>query len=266
MSESKVVAISPAVEVQRSLLAGETVICPEVNGTQLSVTFEDWSAEGGFTYAAPKRYGTILADPPWQESGGGKVKRGADRHYPLMKLADICALPIGQLALPDSHLYLWATNNFLERAFEVIRAWGFTFVTCITWGKMGDRGIQEGLGQYFRGSSEQLLFCKRGQPTYRVKANGKRAQGRTLYLAPRTEHSEKPECFREVIERVSAGPYLELFARRPAPGWDLWGNQAPDSIEIPGSVVTPAEHQAALDSLPFTNEAPEEDTDAEEND
>lgn len=226
----------------------------------------DWNGDL-FPLAAAKRYGTILADPPWQESGGGKVKRGADRHYPLMKLADICALPIGQLALPDSHLYLWATNNFLERAFEVIRAWGFTFVTCITWGKMGDRGIQEGLGQYFRGSSEQLLFCKRGQPTYRTKANGKRAQGRTLYLAPRTEHSEKPECFREVIERVSAGPYLELFARRAAPGWDLWGNQAPDSIEIPGSTVTPAQFAVALDAIPFTNEAPTEgDADAEEND
>lgn len=189
------------------------------------------------------RYGTIMADPPWQETGGGKVKRGADRHYPLMKLADICALPVGELALPDSHLYLWVTNNWLERAFEVVRAWGFEFVTCITWGKVSAGvapAIQTGLGQYYRGASEQLLFCRRGQPPYRV-INGKRAQGKTLVLEPRGEHSEKPESVRKTIERVSAGPYLELFARRPAPGWDVWGNEVA-GIDLPigaGSETAP---------------------------
>lgn len=181
----------------------------------------------------PKLYGVILADPPWKESGGGKIKRGADRHYPLMSVAEICALKVGELALPDSHLYLWATNNFLERAFEVVKAWGFEFVTCITWGKVENGKIQTGLGQYFRGASEQLLFCKRGQPAYRT-VDGKRAQGKTLVLEPRGEHSAKPEAFRTMIERVSAGPYLEMFARRAAPGWDLWGNELANDVEITG--------------------------------
>lgn len=235
---------------------GSTVIGPIVNGTQVSVTLVDWSAP------ATKLYRTGLFDPPWPENGGGKVKRGADRHYPTMKVRDICALPIGQLFEPDAHFYMWATNNYLEAAFDVIKAWGFKFITCITWGKMGDKGIQEGLGQYFRGSSEQLLFCKRGSIPYQKTAAGKRAQGRTLYLAPRTAvHSEKPEVFRQIIERVSPGPYLEGFARRAAPGWDLWGNQAPDSIDLPGVAQVSGQPPEEAELIPPT----EENADAEEN-
>jgi len=173
---------------------------------------------------ARKQYGTVLADPPWPERGGGKIKRGADRHYPLMSVEAIKALlvhglPVVEHALPDSHLYLWATNNYLPDAIEVMRAWGFRYVTCITWAK--DR---PGLGQYFRGMTEHLLFGVRGQPPYRI-IDGKRAQGTTLISAPRTEHSVKPAEFHRLIERVSAGPYLELFARRPMEGWDVWGNE-----------------------------------------
>ena len=186
-------------------------------------------------FPAPRRWSTILADPPWPEHGGGKVKRGADRHYPLMKLPEICAMKVGQHAAADAHLYLWATNNYLMAAGEVIKAWGFRYVTCVTWGKKSDEGfqkIQAGLGQYFRGASEHLLFAVRGRVPYRVTDEGKRAQGRTLYLSPRREHSAKPSLFREIIERVSPGPYLELFARAAAPGWDCWGNQAPGSLEL----------------------------------
>lgn len=79
------------------------------------------------------RYVTGLADPPWPERGGGKVKRGADRHYPLMSVRAICELPVARLFRPDAHLYLWATNNYLRAAFDVMEAWGFRYVTCITW-------------------------------------------------------------------------------------------------------------------------------------
>lgn len=172
-----------------------------------------------------KRYGSILADPPWPERGGGQIKRGADRHYHLMSIADIKALqmngaPVVEHALPDAHLYLWATNNYLMDAGEVMTAWGFRYVTCVTWGK--DR---PGLGQYFRGMTEHLLFGVRGQPPYKTLADGKRAQGTTLVMAPRGEHSVKPAAFHALIERVSHGPFLELFARRPTAGWDVWGNE-----------------------------------------
>lgn len=173
------------------------------------------------------KYATIYADPPWAESGGGRIKRGADRHYPLMKTRDILALPVSDLAADDAHLYLWTTNNFLPDGFDVMKAWGFRYVTVITW--MKDR---QGLGQYYRGITEHCLFGVRGRIPYRVTAEGKRAQGVTGFFAPRTKHSAKPQAMREMIERVSPGPYLELFARYRAPGWDVWGNEVESDIEM----------------------------------
>ena len=79
------------------------------------------------------KYKTIYTDPPWPEQGGGKIKRGADRHYPLMSVKEIMELPVGELADPEGcHLYLWATNNYLPAAFECIKAWGFEYITIIT--------------------------------------------------------------------------------------------------------------------------------------
>jgi N6-adenosine-specific RNA methylase IME4 len=175
----------------------------------------------------PTRYGTIYADPPWMERGGGKIKRGADRHYSLMKTKDIAALPVKELAADNAHLYLWVTNNFLKDGLEVMEAWGFRYVTMVTWAK--DR---IGLGQYFRGQTEHILFGVRGKVPYKVDENGKRQQGRTLMNASRMEHSRKPEEFREMIEKVSYGPFLELFARRPAEGWHTWGNQVESDVTM----------------------------------
>ncbi|HMM32894.1 MAG TPA: MT-A70 family methyltransferase, partial [Clostridia bacterium] len=133
-----------------------------------------------------KKYHTIYADPPWPERGGGKIKRGADRHYTLMTVKEITALPVAAIANDNAHLYLWTTNNYLKAAFEVMEAWGFRYVTNITWGK--DR---IGLGQYFRGQTEHCLFGVKGTLPYKT-IDGKRAQGSTLILSPRREHSRKP--------------------------------------------------------------------------
>ena len=168
------------------------------------------------------RYGTIFADPPWFEQGAGKVKRGADRHYPIMKTAAIVAMgdDVQQLAKPNSHLYLWATNNHLPGALEVMEAWGFRYVTMVTWMKDGGPG----LGQYFRGVTEQILFGVRGKPSYRLTRSGKRAQGLTGFTAPRGRHSEKPALPYQWAWKVSRGPYLELFGIGERPGWTVWGN------------------------------------------
>lgn len=220
-------------------------------------------------------YQTIMADPPWLERGGGQIRRGADRHYPLMKTREIAALPVAQWAASDAHCYVWVTNNFLPDGLTVLAAWGFRYVTKIDWykgyfdpqcygilraglkearsattdqamdaltvrvfeemcdesgGEDLDDELQIGLGQYFRGCTESCLFGVRGTLPYRTRQDGKRAQGRTGFHAPRGEHSVKPEKFRLMVELVSPGPYLELFARRPSPGWDLWGNEAPEAI------------------------------------
>ena len=179
------------------------------------------------------RYATLYVDPPWPERGGGKIKRGADRHYDLMPVKAIAALPFGAWAAHDAHLYCWVTNNYLEAGLECVKAWGFRYITMVTWVK--DR---QGLGQYYRGMTEHCLFAVRGSLGYQVREDGKRVQGTTgIYEpenlpsaieSPRQQHSVKPERMRGYIERVSPGPYLELFARKASPGWDAWGNQAPD--------------------------------------
>lgn len=173
---------------------------------------------------APARageYQTILADPPWLERGSGKIKRGADRHYPLLPTSEICKLPVRTWAAPNAHLYLWITNNFLPDGLRVMEAWGFRYVTCITW--MKDRA---GLGQYFRGLTEHCFFGVKGQLPYRLTDDGHRLQGLTgFFEAPRGEHSVKPETLRQMAEKVSPGPRLEMFARRPADGWTVWGNE-----------------------------------------
>lgn len=183
------------------------------------------------------QYQTVYADPPWKESGGGRIKRGADRHYSLMSTDEICTLPVPRWAAGNAHLYLWVTNNFLEDGLRVLKAWGFRYVTKIDWFKgdvaddlyvedMVDDDLQIGLGQYFRGCTESCLFGVRGQLPYRVDpVTGRRSQGRTGFHAARGEHSAKPEKMRQMIERVSPGPYLELFARGVAAnGWHAWGN------------------------------------------
>lgn len=168
-----------------------------------------------------RKYKTIYEDPPWMESGGGKIKRGADRHYPLMKTEDIKKLPVKDLIDESGcHLYLWTTNNFLPQALEVVQAWGFEYITLVTWNK--DR---IGLGQYFRGNTEHCIFAstKKRLP-YKV-IDGKRQQGTTGFYEKKTEHSRKPEHMRAMIEKISYGDRIELFARETAAGWDCWGNE-----------------------------------------
>jgi N6-adenosine-specific RNA methylase IME4 len=164
------------------------------------------------------------------ESGGGKIKRGADRHYPLMKTKEIEALPVAEICNDNAHLYLWTTNNFLPDALNVMRAWGFRYVTKISWIKADEREgafvfQKAGLGQYFRGRDEVCLFGVRGAMPYKTDKLGKRLQGYSAFAAPRGVHSEKPEEMRAMIERVSYAPYIELFARRRVTGWDSWGDQ-----------------------------------------
>lgn len=185
------------------------------------------------------KYKTIYADPPWMESGGGKIKRGADKHYPLMKTKDIINLPIHNLADDNCHLYLWVTNNFLEDGLQVMKSWGFTYKTKITWVKgecLDSEGKtfkfeNAGLGQYFRGLDEVCLFGVKGVLPYKT-LDGKRQQGKTVFVAPRGQHSEKPKEMYEMIEKVSYAPYIELFARNKRAGWDVWGNEVESDINI----------------------------------
>ena len=172
----------------------------------------------------PGGFATILVDPPWPLQGG-------EKHYRTMSLARIKALPVGQLAARDAHLWLWTTNALLPRAYEVAEAWGFTVRSPLTWVK-----FRLGLGGRYqlRNATEQLLFCTRGRAPL-----GSRSQP-TWFNAPVTEHSRKPAEQFAIIERVSPGPYLELFARRRPESnqpWAVWGDQVDSDIRIPGFAV-----------------------------
>ncbi len=162
---------------------------------------------------------TILMDPPWMERGGGKIKRGADRHYPLLRTQEMPAVIYGSGVFDpadSAHLYMWVTNNFLADGLWLMECLGFKYKTNVVWVK--DR---PGLGQYFRGRHELMLFGVRGKG-YDARTDTKRLT--SVISAPRGEHSAKPLDAYHLIEARSHGPYLEMFAREPRLGWDSWGN------------------------------------------
>ena len=161
-----------------------------------------------------KKYKTIYADPPWLESGGGKIKRGADKHYPLMKTKDICALDVKSIADDNCWLFMWVTNNFLKDGLDVMESWGFRYVTNFVWVK--DRF---GIGYYFRGQHELCLFGVKGN-LKPIKRNVS-----SVLWAERRKHSQKPELARDKINEMSHDPKIELFARERFDGWDCWGNE-----------------------------------------
>jgi len=167
------------------------------------------------------KYRTILADPPWDIQQAGA--RGAIQHYPLMTLNQIMALPVADLATDDAHLWLWTTNAALESAYQVVRAWGFTPRSLMTWTKP-----RLGLGNYLRNCTEQVIFATRGRAPIQFRSQP------TWLFAPLQEHSHKPEELYDVIERCSPGPYLELFARRKRHGWDIWGNEVEPDVTFGG--------------------------------
>ena len=173
------------------------------------------------------KFRTILADPPWDVQQKGD--RGAERHYKLMDLERIKALPVAALAEDDAHLWLWVTNATLRDGYDVAEAWGFTVRSPLTWVK-----FRLGLGAYLRNSTEHLLFATRGKAPVRFRSQP------TWINAPVQEHSRKPDEQYAVIERISDGPYLELFARRRPPSvraWSVWGNQIESDISILGYPV-----------------------------
>ncbi|MCR4345699.1 MAG: MT-A70 family methyltransferase, partial [Sulfuricaulis sp.] len=178
------------------------------------------------------RYATIVADPPWEVKAGPLCGRmgfgdatGASRplSYPSMSVAQISALPISALAADDAHLYLWTINKYIEASFAVARAWGFQYSTLLTWAKNPMGG---GLGGAYGISTEYVLFCRRGSLSSLGRTNTTWFNWKRPYdERGKPKHSAKPPEFQAMVERMSPGPYLELFARSGRAGWDAWGNE-----------------------------------------
>lgn len=206
------------------------------------------------------RFATLLLDPPWAESGGGKIKRGADRHYPLVKTKDMPGV-IRESGLwtpaEHAHVWMWMTNNYLRDGLGLLEELGATYVTNAVWvkkmafpaamaaarskvrGLVGDPAHifakfgeefgrlskpQIGLGQYLRGAHELLLFGRIGKGQHETVWNRHRDVP-SVIEARRTKHSAKPEESYQLIERVSRGPRVEFFARSGREGWTSWGNE-----------------------------------------
>jgi N6-adenosine-specific RNA methylase IME4 len=178
-------------------------------------------------------YRTIVADPPWRYkttmavtgNAPGRTRQhgrsGSAIEYPTMSVEEIAAMPVNSLLHPEgAHLYLWTTNTHIEQAWGVSRAWGFEPKNLLTWCKRPKGMI--GFGAFSQ-STEFILFAssaRRAIHTSRCNT--------TWFEWPRTlAHSRKPEALQELVERISPGPYLELFARRRRYGWDVWGDEAP---------------------------------------
>lgn len=201
-------------------------------------------------------YSTVVADPPWSYAGStynGRTspwRSTSTQSYSLMSIDAIAALPVPEIAAEDAHLYLWAVNPLMDQAFRVVEAWGFVHDTVLTWCKPGP-----GLGAGFRSNTEHLIVARRGYRS--VNANCRSCGGRkrgakkcvcaapdwmfdgrsvsplrpfvdvgsgSWFTASRGGHSEKPALFGDLVERMSPGPYVELFSRAPRLGWDSWGH------------------------------------------
>jgi len=161
---------------------------------------------------------TIVIDPPWDWGDEGDVNQfgRAKPDYHTMPIEEIEQLPIARIADSDCHLYLWVTNRSLPKAFRLIEAWGFRYITCLTWVKPSI-----GMGNYFRGSTEHVLFAVKGSQPIRRKDIG------THFEAPRgEEHSAKPDIFYKIVQECSYGPYIDIFGRKERDGWTVWGENS----------------------------------------
>ena len=190
-------------------------------------------------------YATIVADPPWKVTAGramgaytmvdgkqiwtkAETVKSRPLTYPTMTVPAIKALQVP--AAKDAHLYLWTTNGYLRDAFDVADAWGFQYSTTLVWAK-NPKG--SGLGGAYGISTEFCLFCRRGKlATLRDISSTWFNWKRPYDERGKPKHSAKPPEFYAMVDQVSPGPYLEMFARDRRFGWDAWGNEVQSDVEI----------------------------------
>ena len=161
-------------------------------------------------------YRVIYADPPWQYNADFMDKYGhAKSHYSTMSIDELCDLPVADIRADDCVLFMWTTSPKLEQAFQVIKAWGFKYKTSFVWDK-----VKHNFGYYNSVRHEFLLIAGRGRSTPDVK----KLHDSVISIERSNKHSEKPEYFRELIDKLYPnGNRIELFARESVTGWETWG-------------------------------------------
>lgn len=192
---------------------------------------ETWCDDLNLEHLGGRPFGTILADPPWRfQNRTGKVAPEHKRlaRYDTLTWKEIAEMPVADVAAPQSHCYLWVPNALVAEGLRVLESWGFTYKTMLIWHKIRKDGGSDGrgVGFYFRNVTESVLFGVRGR--LRTLEPG-RTQVNLLATRKR-EHSRKPDELYDIIEACSPGPRLELFARYPQDGWEVWGDEASPEI------------------------------------
>ncbi len=185
------------------------------------------------------KYRTIVADPPWKKPDTGARTHSSNGHwdtgtrpmagipsvtpYRQMTVAQIAALPVPDISEPDAHLYVWTFGPYIEATYSIVRQWGFRPSALLT-------GCKEPMGLGFGGAyvptTEHVLFARRGRDVRVSRWDS------TWFPFKRGDHSEKPEAFLDIVEQVSPDPRLEMFARRARFGWDYWGDESLQTVEI----------------------------------
>jgi len=181
-----------------------------------------------------KKYNIIYADPPWsyrdKRDKHPRLCGGASAHYNTMTIEEIKNLPINKLADDNCMLFIWVTFPNLQGGLDVIKAWGFTYKTLgFSWIKTNKKNGKPffGIGYYTKSNCEVCLIGVKGKPI--VVSN----KVSSVIIAPREEHSKKPDIVRDkIVELCGDLPRIELFARQKAEGWDVWGNEVESDIHI----------------------------------
>jgi N6-adenosine-specific RNA methylase IME4 len=177
------------------------------------------------------KFGTILADPPWKfQNRTGKMAPEHKRlyRYHTMSNEEILSMPINDIAMPKSHLYLWVPNALIDLGLQVMKSWGFEYKTMLIWYKIRKDGgpDRRGVGFYFRNVTEVILFGTKGQ--LRTLQPGRSQEN--IISSQKRGHSIKPDELYPIVESCSPGPYLELFARRKRLGWSSWGDEVDQTL------------------------------------
>ena len=182
--------------------------------------------EGGKTI---QKYQAIYADPPWDYQQC-RLSGSAKKHYPTMRIEELCALPVAEIADRDCALFLWATFPQLPEALRLIQAWGFVYKTvAFVWLKQNRKALTwfYGLGFWTRSNAEICLLATKGHPKRQS------AGIHQLVISPVEQHSKKPDEVREkIVALMGDVPRIELFARQQTPGWDVWGNEVENSTAL----------------------------------
>jgi len=172
------------------------------------------------------KFKVIVADPPWSFSNFKKSKNGAPQ-YPTMSFSDISKIPVATWAEDNSLLIMWCTWPMLSQGSDLLKTWGFKYITGFPWIKTTPNSgtIRCGIGFWTQSTSEFLLIGRRGKfsPSRVDKRRGLLVGEDRQFYGPINKHSSKPEDIQDWIEARYPGPYLELFARRNRPGWECWG-------------------------------------------